>query len=361
MAKICGIGGVMISRRGRRLPCATRRGDAGNCVHHQDFAGARHRRQQVAGFERCSRRGRLLRREACDSASRGRHRGLALLEKCHHVVGDLLVRRQQGVEMHDGVAHDRPDADMAILSVGNELHRGILRSGPGQRPRRICYRAGTLASMRGRSTTDGEEFHDAIATDVGCPDDGRRRHRGRRACVRIAGGGPRLSEEAHRACRAVRGRRHHRQYRPDDLAAPDRALGATAWSTIALAAAARSRPRLSRRRRPTVTRCWSPRSALRSHQPCRNCPTIDQGLCAHHRARVAAADVGGEFSLPVTTLQEFIAFAKSKPDGLDYASSGMGTSPHLAGEMFKAMSGVNLVHVRSRATPRSPMRSWAGM
>ena len=50
-------------------------------------------------------------------------------------------------------------------------------------------------------------------------------------------------------------------------------------------------------------------------------------------------------SLPVTTLQEFIAFAKSKPDGLDYASSGMGTSPHLAGEMFKAMTGVNLVHV----------------
>ena len=50
-------------------------------------------------------------------------------------------------------------------------------------------------------------------------------------------------------------------------------------------------------------------------------------------------------SLPVTNVQEFIAYAKSQPGGLDYASSGVGTSPHLAGEMFKAMTGVNLVHV----------------
>jgi tripartite-type tricarboxylate transporter receptor subunit TctC len=50
-------------------------------------------------------------------------------------------------------------------------------------------------------------------------------------------------------------------------------------------------------------------------------------------------------SLPVNNLQEFIALAKSQPGGLDYASSGTGTSPHLAAEMFKAMAGVNLVHV----------------
>ena len=50
-------------------------------------------------------------------------------------------------------------------------------------------------------------------------------------------------------------------------------------------------------------------------------------------------------SLPVTNIKEFIAYAKSNPKGLDYASSGPGTSTHLAGEMFKTMAGVNLVHV----------------
>ncbi|MGH6770473.1 MAG: tripartite tricarboxylate transporter substrate binding protein [Xanthobacteraceae bacterium] len=50
-------------------------------------------------------------------------------------------------------------------------------------------------------------------------------------------------------------------------------------------------------------------------------------------------------SLPVKNLKEFIALAKSSPKGLDYASSGPGTSTHLAAEMFKSMAGVNLVHV----------------
>ena len=50
-------------------------------------------------------------------------------------------------------------------------------------------------------------------------------------------------------------------------------------------------------------------------------------------------------SLPVTNLKDFLAYAKSQPAGLDYASSGAGTSPHLAAEMFKSMTGANLVHV----------------
>ena len=50
-------------------------------------------------------------------------------------------------------------------------------------------------------------------------------------------------------------------------------------------------------------------------------------------------------SLPATNLKEFIAMAKSKAGGWDYASSGVGTSPHLAAEMFKSMAGVDLVHV----------------
>jgi tripartite-type tricarboxylate transporter receptor subunit TctC len=50
-------------------------------------------------------------------------------------------------------------------------------------------------------------------------------------------------------------------------------------------------------------------------------------------------------SVPAKTLQEFIALAKSKPGGLNYASSGPGTPYHLAGELFKAMSGTDIVHV----------------
>ena len=50
-------------------------------------------------------------------------------------------------------------------------------------------------------------------------------------------------------------------------------------------------------------------------------------------------------SLPATNLEEFIALAKSKPGGWDFASSGTGTSPHLAAEMFKSAAGIDLVHV----------------
>jgi tripartite-type tricarboxylate transporter receptor subunit TctC len=50
-------------------------------------------------------------------------------------------------------------------------------------------------------------------------------------------------------------------------------------------------------------------------------------------------------SVPATNLREFIALAKTQAGGLDYASSGTGTSPHLAAEMFNSMAGVKLVHV----------------
>jgi tripartite-type tricarboxylate transporter receptor subunit TctC len=48
------------------------------------------------------------------------------------------------------------------------------------------------------------------------------------------------------------------------------------------------------------------------------------------------------------TLQEFIAFAKSQPGKLNYASSGTGTPYHMAGELFKAMAGIDVVHVPYR-------------
>ena len=50
-------------------------------------------------------------------------------------------------------------------------------------------------------------------------------------------------------------------------------------------------------------------------------------------------------SVPAKTLGEFVALAKANPKGLDYASSGPGTSTHLAAEMFNTMAGTRLVHV----------------
>jgi tripartite-type tricarboxylate transporter receptor subunit TctC len=50
-------------------------------------------------------------------------------------------------------------------------------------------------------------------------------------------------------------------------------------------------------------------------------------------------------SVAANSLSEFIALAKSKPGSLNYASSGPGTPYHMAGELFKAMSGADIVHV----------------
>lgn len=50
-------------------------------------------------------------------------------------------------------------------------------------------------------------------------------------------------------------------------------------------------------------------------------------------------------SLSVNTIKEFIEYSKAQPSGLDYATSGPGTSTHLAAEMFKTMTGAKLVHV----------------
>ena len=50
-------------------------------------------------------------------------------------------------------------------------------------------------------------------------------------------------------------------------------------------------------------------------------------------------------SVPANTLAELIALAKAKPNVLNYASSGPGTPYHMAGELFKAMAGLDIVHV----------------
>jgi tripartite-type tricarboxylate transporter receptor subunit TctC len=56
-------------------------------------------------------------------------------------------------------------------------------------------------------------------------------------------------------------------------------------------------------------------------------------------------------SFPTHTLPEFIAYAKANPGKINMASPGVGTSPHMAGELFKLMTGVDMVHVPYRASP----------
>jgi tripartite-type tricarboxylate transporter receptor subunit TctC len=53
-------------------------------------------------------------------------------------------------------------------------------------------------------------------------------------------------------------------------------------------------------------------------------------------------------SFPAKTVPEFIAYAKANPGKINMASPGIGTGPHLAGELFKMMTGVDLVHVPYR-------------
>ncbi len=53
-------------------------------------------------------------------------------------------------------------------------------------------------------------------------------------------------------------------------------------------------------------------------------------------------------SLPVHSIPEFIAYAKANPGKISHASAGAGTAGHLAGEMFKMMTGIKMVHVPYR-------------
>jgi tripartite-type tricarboxylate transporter receptor subunit TctC len=60
-------------------------------------------------------------------------------------------------------------------------------------------------------------------------------------------------------------------------------------------------------------------------------------------------------SLPVTSIRELIEHARKEPGKLNYASAGVGTGPHLAGELFKRMAGVDLAHVAFKgAAPAVP-------
>jgi tripartite-type tricarboxylate transporter receptor subunit TctC len=56
-------------------------------------------------------------------------------------------------------------------------------------------------------------------------------------------------------------------------------------------------------------------------------------------------------SFPAKTVPEFIAYARANPGKLNMASAGNGTGPHMAGELFKIMAGVDMLHVPYRGSP----------
>jgi tripartite-type tricarboxylate transporter receptor subunit TctC len=55
-------------------------------------------------------------------------------------------------------------------------------------------------------------------------------------------------------------------------------------------------------------------------------------------------------NLPHATVREIVAAAKARPAGMSYASSGPGTPYHMAGELFKAMAGISMVHIPYRGS-----------
>ncbi|HTV38098.1 MAG TPA: tripartite tricarboxylate transporter substrate binding protein [Xanthobacteraceae bacterium] len=60
-------------------------------------------------------------------------------------------------------------------------------------------------------------------------------------------------------------------------------------------------------------------------------------------------------SLPAKTLPEFIAYAKANPGKINMASNGVGSGPHVAGELFEMMAGIKLVHVPYTGNPYSDL------
>jgi tripartite-type tricarboxylate transporter receptor subunit TctC len=54
-------------------------------------------------------------------------------------------------------------------------------------------------------------------------------------------------------------------------------------------------------------------------------------------------------ALPVTTVPELIAYAKANPGKINFASTGLGSTPHVNGELFRMMAGINMIHVPYRS------------
>jgi len=65
-------------------------------------------------------------------------------------------------------------------------------------------------------------------------------------------------------------------------------------------------------------------------------------------------------SVPVKSVKELVALAKSRPGQLNFASAGTGTAPHLSGELFNAMAGVKMMHVPYKGSPPAVLDLVAG-
>jgi tripartite-type tricarboxylate transporter receptor subunit TctC len=73
-----------------------------------------------------------------------------------------------------------------------------------------------------------------------------------------------------------------------------------------------------------------------------------KGLQAVSIVGSSPAVIISSLTLPVTTFAEFIAYAKANPGKLNFASAGIGTAPHLAGEMIKLQTDIEMTHVPYR-------------
>jgi tripartite-type tricarboxylate transporter receptor subunit TctC len=72
------------------------------------------------------------------------------------------------------------------------------------------------------------------------------------------------------------------------------------------------------------------------------------GLAAAMLALASAAPAVVSPSVPATSVSELLAYLKANAGKVNFASAGNGTSSHLAGELFKSITGVNVVHVPYR-------------
>ncbi len=86
---------------------------------------------------------------------------------------------------------------------------------------------------------------------------------------------------------------------------------------------------------------------VRDFSPITNVAATSQIFCVHP-------------SLPVKSVKAFIAYARAKPGELNYSSAGNGSQPHLTGELFKTMTGVNIVHVPYKGAPPAMVDLLAG-
>ena len=59
--------------------------------------------------------------------------------------------------------------------------------------------------------------------------------------------------------------------------------------------------------------------------------------------------------LPVSSVQELIAYAKKQPEGVNFASAGSGTSHHLSGELFKSQAGIKATHIPYKGSAPAPL------